>query len=61
MAMAPVCAGDLVALVEVHAETCGNGFLTGVEMNEPRYLASRKFDVNPFLELPNDLHRPICS
>jgi hypothetical protein len=30
-------------------------------MDEPWYLASRKFDVNPFLELPNDLHRPICS
>lgn len=61
MPVAPVGAGDLVALVEIHAETCRDGFLTSVEMNEPRYLASGEFDVNPLLELPDDLHGPVCQ
>jgi len=60
MAVAPVSTGDFVALVEIHAETGRDRFLTSVQMDEPRYLASGKFDVNPLLELPYDLHGPVC-
>jgi len=42
-------------------ETCRDGFFTSVEVNEPRYLASGEFDVNPLLELPDDFHGPVCQ
>ena len=60
MPMASVSTSDLVALVEIHAEAGRDRFFTSVEMYEPRYLASGEFDVNPLLELPDDLHGPVC-
>src|SRR5262245_16932011 len=57
--MATMSAGELVAVVEVHANACGNRFLSRIEMDEARNIAGCKLQMNPFLEFPDHLHGPI--
>jgi hypothetical protein len=59
MTMTAVRAGDFVSIVEVHAHSGGDRFLTRVKMYEPGNFTGSEFDVETFLELPNRLHRPV--
>ena len=61
VAMAAVIAGDLVALVEMHAEAGRAGFFPGIKMHEAGNIAGGEFHVQPLLEFADGFHHPVGS
>ena len=60
MTVATVIGGNLVTLIQMHAEPGRAGFLAGIEVNKARNFAGGEFHVQTFLKLTDSFHHPVC-
>ena len=56
VAVSAMRAGDLVAIVEVHANSRRHSLLAGIEMHKSRNLAGRELEMDSLFELPDQFH-----